>query len=185
MMIENHRTQLIWRLMRDVSLHRRRTAARRIHAAAGCSRPLEHGMPTMQQRSDTAATLAERRRTSASAPDNVRPPIGAIRQPARPLSTSSIVGAGPAGLVAAHAAAALGAKVALVERDLLGGDCLNFGCVPSKSIIRTVAPVCGDAPCRPVRRAGPGDIHVDFAARDGAHARGSAPASAAPIPRTG
>ncbi len=48
-----------------------------------------------------------------------------------------VVGAGPAGLVAAHAAAALGAKVALVERELLGGDCLNVGCVPSKSIIRT------------------------------------------------
>src|SRR5450759_2616402 len=48
-----------------------------------------------------------------------------------------VVGAGTAGLVAAHAAAALGAKVALIERDLLGGDCLNVGCVPSKAIIRT------------------------------------------------
>ena len=48
-----------------------------------------------------------------------------------------IVGAGPAGVVAAEAAAALGAKVALVERHLIGGTCLNTGCVPSKSIIRT------------------------------------------------
>ena len=40
--------------------------------------------------------------------------------------------------MAAHAAAALGAKVALIERDLLGGDCLNVGCVPSKAIIRTL-----------------------------------------------
>ena len=48
-----------------------------------------------------------------------------------------IVGAGPAGLVAAQAAAALGAKVALIERNRLGGDCLNVGCVPSKTIIRT------------------------------------------------
>ena len=48
-----------------------------------------------------------------------------------------VVGAGPAGLVAAKAAAALGAKVALVERKLLGGDCLNVGCVPSKTLIRT------------------------------------------------
>ena len=48
-----------------------------------------------------------------------------------------VVGAGTAGLVAAHAAAALGAKVALIERHLLGGDCLNIGCVPSKAIIRT------------------------------------------------
>ena len=48
-----------------------------------------------------------------------------------------VVGVGTAGLVAAHAAAALGAKVAVIERALLGGDCLNAGCVPSKAIIRT------------------------------------------------
>jgi pyruvate/2-oxoglutarate dehydrogenase complex dihydrolipoamide dehydrogenase (E3) component len=48
-----------------------------------------------------------------------------------------IIGAGPAGLMAAHRAAARGAKVALIERDLLGGECLNTGCIPSKTIIRT------------------------------------------------
>jgi len=48
-----------------------------------------------------------------------------------------VVGAGTAGLVAAAGAAGLGAKVALVERDLLGGDCLNVGCVPSKALIRS------------------------------------------------
>jgi len=48
-----------------------------------------------------------------------------------------IVGAGPAGLVAARGAAALGARVALVEQHLLGGDCLNYGCVPSKTLIRS------------------------------------------------
>ncbi len=47
-----------------------------------------------------------------------------------------VVGAGTAGLVSAAAGAMLGAKVALVEKYLLGGDCLNFGCVPSKGIIR-------------------------------------------------
>lgn len=47
-----------------------------------------------------------------------------------------VIGAGTAGLVAAAGAAGLGAKVALIERDLMGGDCLNFGCVPSKAIIR-------------------------------------------------
>jgi pyruvate/2-oxoglutarate dehydrogenase complex dihydrolipoamide dehydrogenase (E3) component len=46
-----------------------------------------------------------------------------------------VIGAGPAGLVTAAGAVGLGAKVALVERHLLGGDCLNVGCVPSKSII--------------------------------------------------
>jgi pyruvate/2-oxoglutarate dehydrogenase complex dihydrolipoamide dehydrogenase (E3) component len=48
-----------------------------------------------------------------------------------------VVGAGTAGLVTAAGAAILGAKVALVERDLMGGDCLNFGCVPSKALIRS------------------------------------------------
>jgi pyruvate/2-oxoglutarate dehydrogenase complex dihydrolipoamide dehydrogenase (E3) component len=48
-----------------------------------------------------------------------------------------VVGAGTAGLVTAAVAAGLGARVALVERDRLGGDCLNVGCVPSKAVIRT------------------------------------------------
>lgn len=47
-----------------------------------------------------------------------------------------VIGAGTAGLVTAAAAAGLGAKVALVERNLMGGDCLNVGCVPSKALIR-------------------------------------------------
>ncbi|MHB0956395.1 MAG: mercuric reductase [Pirellulaceae bacterium] len=46
-----------------------------------------------------------------------------------------VIGAGTAGLVTAAGAAGLGAKVALVERSLMGGDCLNAGCVPSKGII--------------------------------------------------
>jgi pyruvate/2-oxoglutarate dehydrogenase complex dihydrolipoamide dehydrogenase (E3) component len=48
-----------------------------------------------------------------------------------------VLGAGTAGLVAAAGAAGMGAKVALVERHLMGGDCLNVGCVPSKAIIRS------------------------------------------------
>jgi pyruvate/2-oxoglutarate dehydrogenase complex dihydrolipoamide dehydrogenase (E3) component len=47
-----------------------------------------------------------------------------------------VVGGGTAGLVSAAGAAGLGAKVALVERNLMGGDCLNVGCVPSKAVIR-------------------------------------------------
>ena len=46
-----------------------------------------------------------------------------------------VLGAGTAGLVTAAGAAGLGAKVALVERELMGGDCLNVGCVPSKGVI--------------------------------------------------
>src|SRR5262245_35388209 len=47
-----------------------------------------------------------------------------------------VIGAGTAGLVTAVIAASLGAKVALVEKHLMGGDCLNVGCVPSKGVIR-------------------------------------------------
>jgi pyruvate/2-oxoglutarate dehydrogenase complex dihydrolipoamide dehydrogenase (E3) component len=47
-----------------------------------------------------------------------------------------VLGGGTAGLVAAAGAAGLGARVALVEKDLLGGDCLNWGCVPSKAVLR-------------------------------------------------
>ncbi len=47
-----------------------------------------------------------------------------------------MIGAGTAGLVTAPVAAGLGARVALVERHLMGGDCLNVGCVPSKAVIR-------------------------------------------------
>lgn len=46
-----------------------------------------------------------------------------------------VIGGGTAGLVCAAAAAGLGARVALVERELLGGDCLNVGCVPSKALL--------------------------------------------------
>jgi pyruvate/2-oxoglutarate dehydrogenase complex dihydrolipoamide dehydrogenase (E3) component len=48
-----------------------------------------------------------------------------------------VIGAGTAGLVTAAGAAGLGAKVALIEKHLMGGDCLNVGCVPSKAIIRS------------------------------------------------
>lgn len=47
-----------------------------------------------------------------------------------------VVGAGTAGLICAAGAAGLGARVALIERHLMGGDCLNYGCVPSKGLIR-------------------------------------------------
>ncbi len=50
-----------------------------------------------------------------------------------------VVGAGPAGLIAAIGAAGLGAKVALVERHYMGGDCLNVGCVPSKALLEYTA----------------------------------------------
>lgn len=67
---------------------------------------------------------------------NVRPPDWENPEPAKRYNLV-VVGAGTAGLVTAAGAASLGARVALVERHLLGGDCLNVGCVPSKCIIRS------------------------------------------------
>ncbi|MCB9745749.1 MAG: FAD-dependent oxidoreductase [Alphaproteobacteria bacterium] len=66
---------------------------------------------------------------------HVRPADWVNPSPA-PRYALVVIGGGPAGLVAAHGAAGLGAKVALVERDRLGGDCLNGGCVPSKALLR-------------------------------------------------
>lgn len=74
-----------------------------------------------------------------------------------------VIGAGTAGLVTAVGAAGLGAKVALIERHLMGGDCLNVGCVPSKALIR-----CARAAAA-ARRASAfgvrtGEVTVDFPA---------------------
>lgn len=67
---------------------------------------------------------------------NVHPPDWVNPKPAGRYNLV-VIGAGTAGLVTAAGAAGLGAKVALVERHLLGGDCLNVGCVPSKCVIRS------------------------------------------------
>lgn len=71
-----------------------------------------------------------------------------------------VIGAGTAGLVTAAGAAGLGAKVALVERHLMGGDCLNYGCVPSKAILRAARAV---AEVRTAERFG---VHVSNVAVD-------------------
>jgi pyruvate/2-oxoglutarate dehydrogenase complex dihydrolipoamide dehydrogenase (E3) component len=68
--------------------------------------------------------------------ENLHPTAWINPEPAR-CYNMVVIGAGPGGLVIAAGAAILGAKVALVERDLMGGDCLNFGCVPSKALIRS------------------------------------------------
>lgn len=75
-------------------------------------------------------------------------PAGWSNPTPKPLYDMVVLGGGTAGLVTAAGAAGLGAKVALIERHLLGGDCLNFGCVPSKSLIaagRVAAVVRGAA----------------------------------------
>jgi pyruvate/2-oxoglutarate dehydrogenase complex dihydrolipoamide dehydrogenase (E3) component len=94
---------------------------------------------------------------------NVHPPGWENPRPAARYHLV-VLGAGTAGLVTAIGAAGLGARVALVERDLMGGDCLNVGCVPSKALLRA-ARAWAD-----VRGAGaygvvvPPGARVDFAA---------------------
>ncbi|MGD8951824.1 MAG: mercuric reductase [Desulfobacterales bacterium] len=73
-----------------------------------------------------------------------------------------VIGAGTAGLVSAAGAAGLGAKVALIERHMMGGDCLNVGCVPSKAVISAARAAAA------VRDAGefgvqvPDGVKIDF-----------------------
>jgi pyruvate/2-oxoglutarate dehydrogenase complex dihydrolipoamide dehydrogenase (E3) component len=95
--------------------------------------------------------------------EQVHPPDWRNPEPARRYHLV-VVGAGTAGLVSAAGAAALGARVALVERHLMGGDCLVTGCVPSKAVIRSARVV------RELRDAGSlgvkvsGSVEVDFGA---------------------
>jgi pyruvate/2-oxoglutarate dehydrogenase complex dihydrolipoamide dehydrogenase (E3) component len=73
-----------------------------------------------------------------------------------------VIGAGTAGLISAAGATGLGAKVALIEKHRFGGDCLNYGCVPSKALLRCARAVAE------VNRADefgvrvPGPVVVDF-----------------------
>jgi pyruvate/2-oxoglutarate dehydrogenase complex dihydrolipoamide dehydrogenase (E3) component len=67
--------------------------------------------------------------------NNVHPPSWVNPEPDGRYNIV-VIGAGTAGLVTAVIAAAVGAKVALIEKHLMGGDCLNVGCVPSKGVIR-------------------------------------------------
>ncbi len=83
----------------------------------------------------------------------VHPPDWTNPEPA-PRYDLVAIGAGAAGLVSAIGAAGLGARVAIVERHLMGGDCLNYGCVPSKALLAS-ARAAAD-----VRRAGAFGIAV-------------------------
>ena len=67
--------------------------------------------------------------------ENVHPSNWVNQEPAGRYNIV-VIGAGTAGLITAVIAASLGAKVALIEKHLMGGDCLNVGCVPSKGVIR-------------------------------------------------
>jgi len=116
----------------------------------------------MQQRDDPGMVLPqdgyEQERLAS-----VRPPAWRNPKPAGRY-TLVVIGGGPAGLVAASTAASTGAKVALVEQALLGGNCLNVGCIPSKAIIRTSRLYAEMRNAEHYGAQVPADIRVDFAA---------------------
>ncbi len=93
--------------------------------------------------------------------DNVRPKSWVSPAP-KSAYNLVVIGAGPGGLVSAAGSAGVGARVALIEAHLLGGDCSNVGCVPSKALLR-----CAKAAAA-VRNAAEfgvrieGDVSVDF-----------------------
>ena len=67
----------------------------------------------------------------------------------------AVIGAGPGGYVAAIRAAQLGLKTVIVERDYLGGICLNWGCIPTKALLRPrsgVRACLRQSPLRPRQR---------------------------------
>ncbi|OEU65330.1 MAG: 2-oxoglutarate dehydrogenase [Desulfovibrio sp. S3730MH75] len=74
-----------------------------------------------------------------------------------------VVGAGPGGFDAATEAAALGIKVALIEKDLLGGTCLNVGCIPTKLYLGATSPV-EDLAAQVKAKVATGDIQINFEA---------------------
>ena len=100
---------------------------------------------------------------NATLVSNTHPPEWQNPEPA-PVYNMVVIGGGSAGLLAAVAAAGLGAKTAVIERHLLGGDCLNTGCVPSKTIIRS-AKVVGDLKlAAELGVSVPSGVKVDFGA---------------------
>lgn len=74
-----------------------------------------------------------------------------------------VVGAGTAGLITAAGTVGMGGKVALIELELMGGDCLNVGCVPSKALIRAARAVAD------VRAAGQFGVRVPDGVRFSNH----------------
>jgi pyruvate/2-oxoglutarate dehydrogenase complex dihydrolipoamide dehydrogenase (E3) component len=75
-----------------------------------------------------------------------------------------IIGAGPAGLAAARAAAAAGVRVVLIESHHIGGNCLHEGCIPSKTLLRSAQLIAEMRNAQSLGANAPAGVSVDFAA---------------------
>lgn len=118
----------------------------------------------MMTHSDTEpVTVPPMDRYNQQLVDNLHPPDWINPEPA-PSYNLVVIGAGTAGLVTAAGAAILGAKVALIEKHLMGGDCTNVGCVPSKAMIRSARAIADIQYAKQFGIAIPDDVKVDFAA---------------------
>ena len=138
-----------------------RGCAARAFAAAGCGSVADLAPFDASTIVDDRLQPSEHERQRLA---NVRPPQWRNPVPPRKPYDLVVIGGGPAGLVAAESAIELGARVAVVERNALGGNCLNYGCVPSKALIRT-ARVYGDMRlARTMEPAHPKPVTSAFAA---------------------
>ncbi len=126
---------LIWQLLRRCPYIGTRAAPRGIYAAVGWHDVL-FGVAGSSYAVATKRAAMLHAPTTVCAARECAPAGLAQPAPCRHLR-SCHSGRGTRGLLAARGAATLGTKVALIERDLLGGNCLNVGCVPSKALIRT------------------------------------------------
>ena len=147
------------------------TAAVTVHVTRVARRALDEAMLEREaatpaepagERVDRGARLLADDESDRALVAQVRPPRWRNPEPTGRYDLV-VVGGGTAGLVSAAGGAGLGAKVALVERHLLGGDCLNAGCVPSKALLHA-ARLAAEA--RGAEHAGVrvADVVVDFPA---------------------
>ena len=112
------------------------------HPVAGAGRLVRPARPLSARWRRKSSTSLKARRVYAS-----------WQTPARFDRNLVVIGAGSAGLVSAYIAAAVKAKVTLVEKHRMGGDCLNTGCVPSKALIRSAKLLSQHAPREGIRDA--------------------------------
>jgi len=125
----------------------------------------EIGNPAMYDSIQQEPALQPLDEYNRSLMEHVHPPDW-VNPPPADCYDLVVIGAGTAGLVVAAGAAGLGIglKVALIEKSLMGGDCLNVGCVPSKCVIRSSRVVADIREANHFGIQGPEKIDVNFAA---------------------